>query len=87
MGYRKNIDKLINLKTNLIEIQVSNFDNDGIKITHKTFTPKTQVKNITKKGKSLFVEFNKGYIKFPWTHGNKYQGSGKTLSCKYMFKY
>ena len=87
LGYRKNIDKLINLKTNLIEIQVSNFDSDDIVTTHKTFTPKTQIKNITKKGKSLFIEFDKGYIKFPWTHGNKYQGSGKTLSCKYMFKY
>jgi len=87
LGYRKNLSKLVNLKTNLIEIQVSNFDKDNIKITHKIFIPKTHIKNITKKGKSLLIEFNSGYIKFPWTHGNKYQGSGKTLSCKYMFKY
>tara|TARA_R110000823_G_scaffold23180_1_gene69478 strand:+ start:68 stop:898 length:831 start_codon:yes stop_codon:yes gene_type:complete len=87
LGYRKDIDKLKNIKNNIIEVQVGNFLNDDIIITHKTFTPKTEIKNIYRKGKALFIEFNKGYIKFPWTHGNGYQGSGKTLSCKYMFKY
>ena len=56
-------------------------------ISSKTFTLKTQLKNIYRKRLALVLEFENGFIKFPLTHGNAYQGSGRTLSFKCMFKY
>ena len=88
LGYRKDIDKLKNIKNNIIEVQVGNFLNDEIIITHKTFTSKTQITSIKRKGYALQIEFESGSsLKFSATHGNGYQGSGRTRSFKCMFKY
>jgi hypothetical protein len=87
LGYRKNLTKLKNLNTDILEIQVGYFNTEKQIISSKTFTPKTQLKNIYRSGLALVLESEEGFIKFPFVHGNGYQGSGKTLSCKYMFKY
>jgi len=87
LGYRKNLTKLKNLNTDILEIQVGYFNTKRQVISSKTFIPKTQLKNIYRSGLALVLESEEGFIKFPFVHGNAYQGSGKTLSCKYMFKY
>ena len=50
-GFRKPKDVLkYNIKNNIIEVQVGNFLNDDITITHKTFLPKTQITSIKRNG-------------------------------------
>jgi len=87
LGERKNLQEIKHIKNNILEIQVGFFGTGKQIISAKTFTPKTQLKNIYRKGLALVWEFENGYIKFPVTHGNAYQGSGRTLSFKCMFKY
>jgi hypothetical protein len=88
-GFRKPKDVLkYNIKNNIIEVQVGNFLNDNIIITHKTFSPKTQITSIKRNGYALQIEFESGSsLKFPLIHGNGYQGSGRTRSFKCMFNY
>lgn len=87
-GFRKSKDVIkYNIKSNIIEIQVGNFLDDNIIITHKTFSPKTQITSIERNGYALQINFPSGYLKFPLVHGNGYQGSGRTRSFKCMFNY
>jgi hypothetical protein len=87
-GFRKPQDVMKhNIKNDIIEIQVGNFLNNNIIITHKVFTPKTQITLIKRNGYALQINFESGYLKFPLVHGNGYQGSGRTRSFKCMFNY
>lgn len=87
LGERKNLHEIKHIENNILEIQVGFFGTEKQVISSKTFTPKTQLKNIYRKRLALVLEFENGFIKFPLTHGNAYQGSGRTLSFKCMFKY
>ena len=87
LGERKNLNEIKYIENNILEIQVGFFGTEKQVISSKTFTPKTQLKNIYRKRLALVLEFENGFIKFPLTHGNAYQGSGRTLSFKCMFKY
>tara|TARA_B110000285_G_C14931683_1_gene517638 strand:- start:56 stop:877 length:822 start_codon:yes stop_codon:yes gene_type:complete len=87
-GFRKSKDVIkYSIKNDIIEVQVGNFLNDNITITHKRFTPKTKIVSIKRNGYALQIEFESGYLKFPLVHGNGYQGSGRTRSFKCMFTY
>ena len=87
-GFRKPKDVIkYNIKNDIIEVQVGNFLKDNITITHKFFTPKSQIISIKRNGYALQIEFESGYLKFPLVHGNGYQGSGRTRSFKCMFNY
>jgi hypothetical protein len=87
LGERKNLQEIKSVENNILEIQVGFFGTEKQVISSKTFTPKTQLKNIYRKRLALVLEFENGFIKFPLIHGNAYQGSGRTLSFKCMFKY
>lgn len=87
LGERKNLYEIKHIENNILEIQVGFFGTEKQVISSKTFTPKTQLKNIYRKRLALVLEFENGFIKFPLIHGNAYQGSGRTLSFKCMFKY
>ena len=87
LGERKNLNEIKYIENNILEIQVGFFGTEKQVISSKTFTPKTQLKNIYRKRLALVLEFESGFIKFPLIHGNSYQGSGRTLSFKCMFKY
>jgi hypothetical protein len=87
LGERKNLNEIKHIENNILEIQVGFFGTEKQVISSKTFTPKTQLKNIYRKRLALVLEFENGFIKFPLIHGNAYQGSGRTLSFKCMFKY
>jgi hypothetical protein len=87
LGERKNLQEIKHIENNILEIQVGFFGTEKQVISSKTFTPKTQLKNIYRKRLALVLEFENGFIKFPLIHGNAYQGSGRTLSFKCMFKY
>jgi hypothetical protein len=87
LGERKNLQEIKHIENNILEIQVGFFGTEKQVISSKTFVPKTQLKNIYRKRLALVLEFENGFIKFPLIHGNAYQGSGRTLSFKCMFKY
>jgi len=87
LGERKNLQEYKYIKNNILEIQVGFFGTEKQIISSKIFTPKTKLKNIYRKRLALVLEFEKGFLKFPLIHGNAYQGSGRTLSFKCMFKY
>jgi len=87
LGGRKNLQEIKHIENNILEIQVGFFGTEKQIISAKTFTPFTQLKNIYRKRLALVLEFENGFIKFPVIHGNAYQGSGRTLSFKCMFKY
>jgi len=87
LGERKNLQEIKHIENNILEIQVGFFGTEKQVTSSKTFVPKTQLKNIYRKRLALVLEFENGFIKFPLIHGNAYQGSGRTLSFKCMFKY
>ena len=87
LGERKNLSEIKYIENNILEIQVGYFGTEKQVISSKTFILKTQLKNIYRKRLALVLEFENGLIKFPLIHGNAYQGSGRTLSFKCMFKY